>query len=41
MTDDFETDRLAGARFERAVFWRLLLIAAVIAAVVVLRAIYG
>jgi hypothetical protein len=41
VSDDLDTDLSAAERFERAVFWRELLIAAVVAAVIVLRAVYG
>ncbi len=34
---DLDDDRRAGARFERRLFWRELLIALVIAALIVLR----
>ena len=41
MSDDLDTDLRADERFERAVFWRELLIVAAVVAVVVLRAVYG
>jgi hypothetical protein len=41
MSEDLDTDLRADRRFERAVFWRELLIAAVVAAVIVVRALFG
>jgi hypothetical protein len=41
MSDDLDIDRRADERFERGVFWRQLLIVALVAAVIALRAVYG
>jgi hypothetical protein len=41
MSEDLDTDLRADERFERAVFWRELLVVAVVAAVIVLRSVYG
>ncbi len=41
MTGDLERDIAAGERFERALFWRALLIIAFIAAVIAARALWG
>ena len=41
MTEGLESDLQADDRFERALFWRELLIAAVVAIVIVLRLMVG
>jgi hypothetical protein len=41
MSDEVDPDRRDDERFERAVFWRELVIVAIIAGVIVLRALYG
>ena len=41
MSDDFERELQADARFERLLFWRILAVAVFIVALVVLRAVLG
>ena len=41
MTDDLEDDLRADARFERLLFWRQILIVAIVAGVIALRAVLG
>ena len=41
MSDELGGDPPDGERFERAIFWRALLIVALIGAVIAVRAIYG
>jgi hypothetical protein len=39
--DDFERELRADARFERLLFWRILAVVLLVAALVVLRAVLG
>jgi hypothetical protein len=41
VNEELDRDRADGERFERALFWRELLIVAVVAGVLVLRGLYG
>jgi hypothetical protein len=41
MSEELDADRAVGERFERALFWRELLIVAVVAGVLVLRGLFG
>jgi hypothetical protein len=41
VNDDRDIDHRADERFERAVFWRQMLIAVLVGAVIALRAVYG
>jgi hypothetical protein len=41
VSEELDTDRALGERFERALFWRELLIVAVVAGVLVLRGLFA
>jgi hypothetical protein len=41
VSEELDTERAVGERFERALFWRELSIVAVVAGVLVLRGLFG